>query len=68
MQQIVGIGIVILSVVKPEVREALFTTPNIVPALDIIKPMIATAIIVYIIDLISGYFIAQKCFKKIDLD
>lgn len=68
MQQIVGIGIVILSMIKPEVREALFTSFNITPTLDIMRPMIVTAIIVYTFDYIAGYYIAQKSFKKIDLD
>jgi hypothetical protein len=67
MQQIVGIGIVILAIVNPEARETLFTK-NTIPELNVLKPMILIAIIAYSIDLAAGYFIGQKIFKKIDLD
>jgi len=66
MQQVVGIGIAILALINPAIGEALLS--NSLPEFEILEPMLVVAAIIYVVDIIGGYFLARKWFRKVDLD
>lgn len=67
MQQVVNIGVVILAVLNPKVRESLLTT-NAVPDLSILSPVMAVGVVGYLVDIVVGYFLARGWFREVDLD
>jgi len=66
MQQVVGIGLAILALINPTIGEALLS--NALPSFKILEPMLIMATIIYVVDIIGGYFLARKWFRKVDLD
>ena len=67
MQWVVLAGIAVTAAVKPELSEILFGQETAMEA-DTLRTMMTVAISAYTVDIVVGYFLAQRWFRKIDLD
>lgn len=68
MQIVVLIGIMILSAVNPAVGESLFDNSGAMPDISVLKPVCILAIALYTLVVAANYFVAERFFKKINLD
>lgn len=68
MQIVVLAGIMILSAVNPTVGESLFDNSGAVPDISVLKPVCILAIALYTSVAIASYLIAERFFRKIDID
>ncbi len=68
IQLIILAGMFILAGVNPEIGEPLFSNEQLIPDISVLKPVYILSIILYLVLIVIDSVLAQKWFKKIDLD